>query len=205
MGRLRAKESMAKQPCRRTTNRRHRNNRRSSPRLRHAPRTMKKIMEIDGVSRSGPPCLTSSAARVFFDGRLLWYACTGAGSLVVIQNWTMILVSTAKRLHRIAQGCRAAATLGKNSDKLVNPEGVLQRVLYQFSLQKTVRTGNSLPERALRNPFRVHLFTRLVTQGSRSARQPWAILLNRFAVGNQKLCITTRAGSTEPPRRVWAQ
>jgi len=44
-----------------------------------------------------------------------------------------------------------------------------------------------LPERALRNPFRVHLFTRLVTQGSRSARQPWAILFNRFAVGTPKL------------------
>jgi len=39
------------------------------------------------------------------------------------------------------------------------------------------------------------LFTRLVTQGSRSARQPWAILFNRFAVGNQNLRVTTRHDS----------
>jgi len=61
--------------------------------------------------------------------------------LVVIDKWTMILVSTAKRLQRIAQGCRKAATLGENLGKLVNPEGVLWRVLYQFTFPKTVRNG----------------------------------------------------------------
>jgi len=103
-------------------------------------------------------------------------------ALVVIHKWTMILVSTAKRLHRIAQGCRAAATLGKNLDKLVNPERVPQRVLYQFSSPETSRSGIG---RSSEYYGTLSGFTCFAALSPRVAatQQPWAILFNRFAVG----------------------
>ena len=69
--------------------------------------------------------------------------------------WAAIF--TPKALRSLAQGCRAAATLGQEPTMIPYPNGVVQ-----WRIQRTHSDS-------LRNPFGVEQCERHLTQGSRSA------------------------------------
>jgi len=78
-------------------------------------------------------------------------------------RWSCIR-GTPKGFHNTAQGCREAATLGKES-LFLYPEGVA-----------------SMGRRLSMKPLWGTQLGRMSPQGSREARQPWAMRCNAFGV-----------------------
>ena len=90
---------------------------------------------------------------------------------------------TAKRFHRLAQGCRAAATLGNALGRTREPRRGSVATCVPGTAPQAVVSGDRRGH-ALRNPFGVHAARAYSQPGVAAARQPRAILLNRFAVGS---------------------
>jgi hypothetical protein len=157
---------------------------------------------IDGLARRG--CFHRSAigrSAFRWDRELRpvgpWLYCVRIGTqgvaLVVIHKLTMVVVSTAKRLCRLARGCRAAATPGKNSENAVYPERVLERISYQFSFPKELSLWDRLPKKHYGT---LSGFARLPVLSPRVAARrgnPGLSCSTALRLGRQNLCITTRA------------
>jgi hypothetical protein len=97
---------------------------------------------------------------------------------------------TAKRFHKIAQGCRAAATLGTRQSSLSEPRrGSKNEWGIVFPLNKRLSSKTTLPQ----SYGTLSGFTELSHLSPRvaAARQPWAILCNRVAVKTQETIGTT--------------
>ena len=97
--------------------------------------------------------------------------------------WSRVWCITAKRLRNTAQGCRVSQLPWVNVHKDANPNGGCVNI-FAVQLLEYERTPPDRDVSYLRQtqPLRGWLTVRHVTQGSREARQPWAVWHNRFAV-----------------------
>ena len=101
---------------------------------------------------------------------------------------------TAKRLSAKAQGCRVSRLPW---DQVVDAgptptgSGLLSKLNIPVTRPRRTVFPKSLDERDGRNPVGVAAAFTIRSQGSRATRQPWAVLLNRFAVPDFNLSGTS--------------
>src|SRR5436309_5555651 len=93
---------------------------------------------------------------------------------------------TAKRLRNSAQGCRAARLPWVMGVTIATPTGLCQffkggRIWLKVAGQLRLDWAEAA------TPFGVARLLITRSQGSRAARQPWAVLHNRFAVNSLRI------------------
>ncbi len=98
--------------------------------------------------------------------------------------------TTAKRLRNRAQGCRGLRLPWEPSlDEPATPSGVVTTLRCQGAVAVRVLGNRRNPVEVI-NPFLI------LSQGSREAQQPWAVLPNRFAVMPHRMITATKVGRT---------
>jgi len=127
-----------------------------------------------------------------------------SGTLVVTHKLASAVVFTAKRFHWLSPGLPRSGYPGKRFGQDSEPCKGSVEVLGRWYI------GKGYSKRSWSTPRRYGTlsgFTRLAVLSPRvvAGRQPRAAVLNRFAVGMQNLCVTTRAElrGDRLPSRAW--